>query len=313
MRPWPVLGAIALLACCLSSCIVARSDIDVEAETQTLLATDRAWAEAATAGHIERLTAFWADDATNYFPGAPVARGGKAIGALVRRNRSQPGFSLSWEPQEAVVARSGDVGYTSGPFALSMGSAEATRITRTGHYVCIWKKQADGTWKCAVESTIFGPAAGGVEQVDHRGAGRKALAERFFRGVYGGDPSVVDSLAADDIEISYPIFQSIFREPALRGRQAVKEFASGFGLRWSEPRITITEAIEAAGSVILRWSFQARNVGSRPGGPPATDRLHRWTGITIYRFDETDRIISEVGEESDPVPVEHASSDNEKR
>ncbi|TFG51016.1 MAG: DUF4440 domain-containing protein [Gemmatimonadales bacterium] len=303
MRSWRFVSAMAILACCLS-CTSPREGIDVEAETNALLATDRAWAAAAAAGDIEKLTAFWADDATNYFPGAPVARGRDAIGELVRRNRSQPGFSLSWEPQKAVVARTGDLGYTSGTFALSMEGPEASPITRTGHYICIWRKQTDGAWKCSVESTVFGPAAAGAEQNDDEGAKRKASAERFFRGMYGGDPSVVDDLAADDIVISYPIFQSIFGKPTLRGRQAVKEFAGGFGKRWADPQISIEDVIGEADRVVLRWSYRARDVGSRPGGPPPTNQAHGWGGITIYRFDKTGKIVAEVGEESDPIPVQ---------
>lgn len=139
-------------------CASEGESVDVEAEREALLETDRAWAAAAASGDIERLTSYWADDATNYFPGAPVARGKEAIGELVRRNRSQPGFSLSWEPQEAVVARSGELGYTSGTFTLSRENPEGQPVTRRGHYVCIWKKQEDGSWKCSVESTIFGPS-----------------------------------------------------------------------------------------------------------------------------------------------------------
>lgn len=139
-------------------CVSEGESVDIEAEREALLETDRAWAAAAAAGDIERLTSYWADDATNYFPGAPVARGKEAIGELVRRNRLQPGFSLSWEPQEAVVARSGELGYTSGTFALSIENPEGQPVTRQGHYVCIWKKREDGSWKCSVESTIFGPS-----------------------------------------------------------------------------------------------------------------------------------------------------------
>ena len=152
------LFAAALILSTLG-CADEGESVDLEAEREGLFESDRAWAAAAAAGDIQRLTSYWADDATNYFPGAPVARGKEAIGQLVRRNRSQPGFSLSWEPQEAVVARSGELGYTSGTFALSFESPEGTPDTRRGHYVCIWKKRSDGSWKCAVESTIFGPSA----------------------------------------------------------------------------------------------------------------------------------------------------------
>lgn len=130
---------------------------DAGSEQQALLVTDRAWADAARKGDIPHLTSFWEDDAINYFPGVPPAKGKEAISRLVEMNRNRPGFSLSWEPETAVVARSGDLGYTSGTFELTGQDPEGNPATRTGHYVCIWRKQSDGTWKCSLESTIFGP------------------------------------------------------------------------------------------------------------------------------------------------------------
>jgi steroid delta-isomerase-like uncharacterized protein len=160
---------------------------------------------------------------------------------------------------------------------------------------------------------VIGPVGGGVNQGDDDGAQRKASAERFFRGVYGGDPSVVDDLAADDIVISYPIFQSIFGKPTLRGRQAVKEFVGGFGKRWADPQISVEDVIGEADRVVLRWSYRARDVGSRPGGPPPTNQEHSWGGITLYRFDKTGKIVAEVGEESDPIAVQRIGAGSGER
>ncbi len=131
--------------------------VDLEHERDSLLQTDREWASAAAAGDIQRLTTFWADDATNFFPGAPVAHGKEAIGELVKRNRSRPGFSLAWEPTRAVVSGSGDLGYTTGEFQLSAINPEGIPVQREGNYVAIWRKQSDGAWKCEIESTIFTP------------------------------------------------------------------------------------------------------------------------------------------------------------
>lgn len=131
--------------------------VDIEGARAELLATDRAWAAAAAAGDVDRVLSFWADDAVNYFSGAPVAEGIDAIRALVRRNRSRPGFSLSWEPETVVVARSGEFGYTTGPFTLSLRSPDGDPITQRGYYVCLWERQADGSWKCIVESSVLGP------------------------------------------------------------------------------------------------------------------------------------------------------------
>jgi len=133
--------------------------VDLGEERASLLSADSAWAAAAAAGDIERLGTFWAEEAVNYFPNAPVASGRDAILKLVERNRSIPGFSVRWEASDARVSEGGDLGFTSGPFQVTVSSPEGTPVTRSGHYVAIWQKSAAGRWECIVESSIFGPAA----------------------------------------------------------------------------------------------------------------------------------------------------------
>lgn len=147
--------SIVLAAAVTASSLGCASRIDPARERDNLLQTDREWASAAAAGDIERLTTFWADDATNFFPGAPVAQGKEAIRELVARNRSRPGFSVTWEPTRAVVSSSADLGYTWGAFQLSARDPDGNPVERDGNYVAIWRKQSDGTWKCEVESSIF--------------------------------------------------------------------------------------------------------------------------------------------------------------
>jgi ketosteroid isomerase-like protein len=130
-------------------------------------------------------------------------------------------------------------------------------------------------------------------------ADRAASAERFFRGVYACDPGAVADLAAEDVVISYPIFEKLFGTPAIRGREAVKEFAAGFCQRWADPHVTIHEAISEGDRVVLLWSFQARNVGSAQKDTPPTNQVHSWGGITLFRFDKDGKIVAEIGEETD--------------
>ena len=142
----------------LSSCAGCASSMKSDMQRRMLLETDQSWAAAARAGDVERIKSFWADDAVNFFPGAPVAKGKEALGKLLRRNRTKPGFSLTWSPVKAEVAQSGELGYTYGNFQLSRADDKGEPITRAGNYVCIWEKQSEsGKWKCVVESTIFGP------------------------------------------------------------------------------------------------------------------------------------------------------------
>jgi len=132
---------------------------------------------------------------------------------------------------------------------------------------------------------------------------RKVIAERFMRGVYGGDPSVVDELAAADIVISYPIFQKIYDAPSIRGHEAVRNFVAHFASQWADCRLTIDEAVAEENSVVLVWSFSARNVGALDVDTPATQREHSWGGITLYRFNDEGKVAAEIGEESGPGPM----------
>jgi ketosteroid isomerase-like protein len=137
------------------ACSHETGPADSGAARAALLQADRDWAAAAARGDIELLTSFWTEDAVDYFPGAPPARGKAEISELVRRNRNQAGFSLSWEPDTAVVARSADLGYTTGSFELSRNDAAGNPVARRGHYLCIWRKEPDGSWRCSVETSVF--------------------------------------------------------------------------------------------------------------------------------------------------------------
>ena len=73
--------------------------------------------------------------------------GADAIDYLIQQNDSS--FTLKWEPKNAVVAASGDLGYTYGLYVLKP-TVKDTLIY--GNYVSIWKKQADGNWKFVLDT-----------------------------------------------------------------------------------------------------------------------------------------------------------------
>ena len=129
-----------------------------------------------------------------------------------------------------------------------------------------------------------------------------------MKGIYGCNPSVVDSLAEDDVFISYPIFEKLFKTSAIRGRIAVKKFAEGFCSRRTDFHITIHESIAEKDKVILIWSFRARNIGSVNPDVEPSNKEHSWGGITLFRFNEAGKIIAEIGEESTPGPIERSTS-----
>lgn len=70
----------------------------------------------------------------------------------------QPGFAVTWTAAKADV--SGDVGYTTGAYEMSMAGAK-----ETGKYVTVWKRQDDGSWK--VVEDIFNADAAPQQASQH--------------------------------------------------------------------------------------------------------------------------------------------------
>ena len=63
---------------------------------------------------------------------------------------------LSWQPTFADIARAGDMGYTTGPWEYKSDIHDAKAVA-FGNFLTVWKKQADGSWKFAIDLGISNP------------------------------------------------------------------------------------------------------------------------------------------------------------
>lgn len=153
------LTAIAVLTCTtlLAGC---DASVNVETERAALLETDRAWA-AASGASVPEILSFWASDAVVMPPDTPPLRGHQEIRAYIEESLNIPGFSVSWTPEGADVAASGDLGYTHGRNEFSFEGADGEIVRITGRYLTTWRKQADGSWKCTFEVWNNDPPARG--------------------------------------------------------------------------------------------------------------------------------------------------------
>ncbi|MEY2483808.1 MAG: hypothetical protein QOK24_2336 [Verrucomicrobiota bacterium] len=80
-----------------------------------------------------------------------VFRPGPSNGKEVWTKRAENGLDLIWEPTFAVMARSGDFGYTTGPAKWKANKNESKPLGY-GTFVSIWKKQPNGSWKVALDA-----------------------------------------------------------------------------------------------------------------------------------------------------------------
>ena len=161
MRRW-LAGAVLLLGACgpadmdgdttadgamargEDTAVVAASKAELEAE---LMQMERDFSAASGREGAAAWASRWAPNGRTYI-GGEVGIGPDVVGERVAPMIAEYGDRFTWWPDTAVVAASGDLGYTLGRYAVR---DEAGDTTATGHYVTVWQKQPDGSWKIAVD------------------------------------------------------------------------------------------------------------------------------------------------------------------
>jgi ketosteroid isomerase-like protein len=76
----------------------------------------------------------------------PIA-GADAVDYLIATNDT--GYTMTWQPKNAAVAVSGEMGYTYGTYILKPQQKDTALY---GTYVSIWKKDMSGKWKLMLDS-----------------------------------------------------------------------------------------------------------------------------------------------------------------
>jgi ketosteroid isomerase-like protein len=120
-------------------------------EDQVLRALDLAWSDAANRKDLDGVVSYMGDDGETLAPNEPAARGKAAIRASWSNLLGLPGVTVRWEPLRVQVAKSGEIGYTSGAYTLSYTGADAKTVSDRGKYLEVWKK-ANGKWKCSSDA-----------------------------------------------------------------------------------------------------------------------------------------------------------------
>ena len=139
------LCAILFLLCLAPSAATAETTPE-EAARAMVEAERKFYQTGQEQGTRAAFLAFLADDGIVFRPG-PV--NGKATW----EKRPETGFDLIWEPTFAVMARSADFGYDTGP-AKWRANKKEEKFSGYGQFISIWKKQKDGSWKVALDVGI---------------------------------------------------------------------------------------------------------------------------------------------------------------
>jgi ketosteroid isomerase-like protein len=133
--------------------------MDLAAEKRRLLQRDAEWAALASeARDVEAILSYWTDDAVVLPPGLPAVAGKPALREYIQGSLQIPGFRITWSSTDVVFSPDGKLAYMFGDNSVTMDGPDGNATTTAGRAVTIWRKEADGEWRCAVDIWNAPPA-----------------------------------------------------------------------------------------------------------------------------------------------------------
>jgi ketosteroid isomerase-like protein len=166
--------AFAMLA--LAACNTTPTPKDTSASDEAAIrAASKAWSDATQAKDLDKAMSFYADNAVQMADQGPLISDHATLRAGWQKMFSLPGPGLSFQTSGVDVAKSGEIAYEFGAYDFAVADSSGTVNDQKGKYVVIWTKQADGTWKAAIDidNTDARPPATGPQPVAHSASKRR--------------------------------------------------------------------------------------------------------------------------------------------
>lgn len=147
-------GAFAVIV--YMAYLACQQHVGMTSESAALLKTDVEFSQASErVGAPQAFYAYLTEDAMQLPHGGETVYGRDNI-----RQKMSEGIEveLTWQPQKAEVARSGELGWTWGIYLARWQDDGGIARESHGKYLNIWEKQKDGTWRVAVDMGNQSPA-----------------------------------------------------------------------------------------------------------------------------------------------------------
>jgi len=145
--------AAAALAPALGACQQPAATVDTAKEAAALNAQVDAFNAAAKAKDADKMVALDAADVKGY-GGGPDINGRDEDLKATKAQLADPAYSFAVKPDHTEVAKSGELAFQTGTFEAA-GTSPTTKAVEhvAGHFVAVFRKDADGTWKLAAVSS----------------------------------------------------------------------------------------------------------------------------------------------------------------
>jgi ketosteroid isomerase-like protein len=140
--------------------------VEIQGQAAELIEVDAAFSRMSVAeGMPAAFLAYAAPDAVMLSQSGVAIKGWESLRDLLS-GRPGGATTLVWTPLYADIAESGELGYTYGASHLSGTGPNGEPIEARGHYVSVWKRQLDGSWKWVLDSGAMQPVTTGSTDND---------------------------------------------------------------------------------------------------------------------------------------------------
>lgn len=148
----PTVVLLLILASCART--PPPAPFDSRATDQNVITNlEAAWGADYKSRDLEKIVSYYADDAVFMDPSAPgEIRGKEAIRTALNMFLGDKNFAISFATTGVEVSKAGDLGFSRGTYSATMTDQKTKEpFTETGKYVCVYRKQGDGSWKSILD------------------------------------------------------------------------------------------------------------------------------------------------------------------
>jgi ketosteroid isomerase-like protein len=128
--------------------------VDVAAEKESILKTDREFSEYSSKNGMKKAFLLFGDESMVMLRENSMPVIGKAAFKNLYKDFDDSEMTMVWEPLFADVSASGDLGYSYGIYTMTIKSDSLK--TEKGTYLSIWKKDSTGSWKFVLDTSNEG-------------------------------------------------------------------------------------------------------------------------------------------------------------
>jgi uncharacterized protein (TIGR02246 family) len=111
-----------------------------------------AWVADWKSKDIDKIVSHYADDAIFMEPAMPAMKGKEAIRSGQKVFLQDKNFNITFTTIRVEASKAGDLAYSHGTYAATMTDPKSNKpVSEIGKWVCVYRKQADGSWKSILD------------------------------------------------------------------------------------------------------------------------------------------------------------------